>query len=91
VIYLCLEETIRFHVIYICTHLKVIKEVLWVFVSSSMYPQAGFTFLSGKSVAGLGSQRVKNRNLTCFILLQLHELRHLNDQIRFFLSTGSSV
>jgi hypothetical protein len=54
----CVEEGIGFHVIYTCSHLKVICEHIVDFWCNCIYKQTPMAFLVGSSVAGLGSQRV---------------------------------
>jgi hypothetical protein len=69
VIYRHLEEKGGFHTIYICACLKVICESLWV--SLCNYLQAAdLVFLTRRSIAQLGSQKIKDcgaRYVKCWL------------------------
>jgi hypothetical protein len=43
---------------------KSFQEVLWSFLCNYIYPQAALAFLTGSSMVGLGSQRIKSIKLT---------------------------
>jgi hypothetical protein len=59
VTYRCSEERTGFLAFYVSGDLWKIREVLWVFACHVIYPQAALVFHAGSSMAGLGSQRVK--------------------------------